>query len=180
MTEIPNSVDNVPSHHRGAQGRDFAGRKHSGGSGAVAAAGGWCSWLRTGLSRPCGAVQVGDCWIMLATVRVGGSLVVRLPVALGAGVPVGLWVLRGGALGFALSRGLRVAGGGFQEPERQSASELASDDPPAFSNFNLKASPLRLGLCAGSRWGRPQAVACRAFLAPASGVRCRCDVARSP
>ena len=35
------SVDNVPSHHSGAQGRDFAGRKRSGGSGAVA--GGWCS-----------------------------------------------------------------------------------------------------------------------------------------
>ena len=64
MTEIPNSVDNVPSHHRGAQGRDFAGRKHSGGSGAVAAGGGWCSWLRTGLSCPWGGLLAvaGSCW----------------------------------------------------------------------------------------------------------------------
>ena len=40
-TKISNklsSVDNAPSHHSGAQGRDFAGRERSGGSGAVAAA----------------------------------------------------------------------------------------------------------------------------------------------
>jgi hypothetical protein len=28
------------------KGRDFAGRERCGGSGAIAAAGGWCSWLR--------------------------------------------------------------------------------------------------------------------------------------
>jgi hypothetical protein len=54
-------------HHSGAQGRDFAGRKRTGGSGAVATGGGWCSescqWLRTGLSCPWGAV---NCRIMLA------------------------------------------------------------------------------------------------------------------
>ena len=58
------SVDNVPSHHSVAQGRDFAGRKRSG---AAAIKAGWmCSWLRTGLSCPWGAV--GDCssWVMLA------------------------------------------------------------------------------------------------------------------
>ncbi len=64
MPKIPNSASNVPSHHSGAQGWDFAGRKRIGGSGAVATGGGWCSWLRTGLSCPWGAVT--NCPIMLA------------------------------------------------------------------------------------------------------------------
>ncbi len=80
MTKVPKlgSVDNVPSHHSGAEGRDFAGRERSGDSGAIAAAaGGWWhrgaplsaqDWLRTGLtpgfSCPWGAV--GGCWSMLA------------------------------------------------------------------------------------------------------------------
>ena len=55
------SVDNVPSHHSGAQGRDVAGCKRSG---AVAKAGRLCSWLRPGSSCPWGAVN----WrIMLAS-----------------------------------------------------------------------------------------------------------------
>jgi hypothetical protein len=33
-----------PPHHSGAQGQDFAGRERSGGSGAIAAAGGCCSF----------------------------------------------------------------------------------------------------------------------------------------
>jgi hypothetical protein len=40
VAKVPNSVSNVLSHHSGAQGRDFAGRKRSGGSGAVATGGG--------------------------------------------------------------------------------------------------------------------------------------------
>ncbi len=43
MTSISKlgSVGDAPSHHSGAQGRrDFAGRERSGGSGAIAAAGG--------------------------------------------------------------------------------------------------------------------------------------------
>ena len=55
------SVDNVPSHHSGAQGRDVAGCKRSG---AVAKAGWSCSWLRSGSSSPWGAEN----WrIMLAS-----------------------------------------------------------------------------------------------------------------
>ena len=56
------SVDNVPSHHSGAQGRDVAGCRRSGAA-AKAQAEWLCSWLRTGLSCPWGAV---GCWIMLA------------------------------------------------------------------------------------------------------------------
>jgi hypothetical protein len=55
------SVDNVPSHHSVAQGRDVAGCKRSG---AAAKAGWLCSWLRTGSSCPWGAV---NWWIMLAS-----------------------------------------------------------------------------------------------------------------
>ena len=56
------SLDNVPSHHSGAQGRDFASRKRSG---AAAVKAGWsCSWLRTGLSCP----RLGGCWRLLGHV----------------------------------------------------------------------------------------------------------------
>jgi hypothetical protein len=67
--------------------------------------------LRTGLSSPGGLLAVVGC-----PVGPGhrGCWAVRLQVALGAGVPVGLRGLRGWALGFAL----RVGGGPSLPPPR--------------------------------------------------------------
>ncbi len=141
VTKIPTStkkaqfVLDIPSHHSGAEGWDFAGRKHSGGSGAIAAGGpgasltasGRCSesWLRTGFRLSCPWGAVGDCWIMLARLlgcaTAGGSWLWCAchggPLEATPGRPPGLRVLRGPA-GFALRVGVPDSGNSGLPPRR--------------------------------------------------------------